>query len=688
MNDRPHSGQAQTLTRPAATLSRLTGEGKEKVNRSLRLDGAGAGWMVAALACLMLFSSAAFADDMITNIMSPIASYQYPDNFSSAALTNGGILSPMVSYQYYEWPGNGILNLQYSPTVSYYYPFLDTPPLTIIPTNRTPTTAEITPLLAALPTPSQLMAFHGGIFTANLASIDPNQMTVVLTHGWNDDPYSWATSMANLIHNNLPSPSPNIVAWDWSLTAKSAPDDPGIPAAQTGDQGRALGEKLLLTLGANYSKPIHFVGHSLGTLVNASAANYLQGTNWANEDVSPTPWLATNLQMTLFDEAEVATGQSGLLNGIRTLIGWNGNPLEPKPSYYHPLPRHFAWADNYVSAFGLLHPEAANVILTKGSPTDAPNPLGLRDELAAFHGYPMNWYDETIQTDVSALGFLWSFERGGWFSQAPATNSVYVQTGSEWNLSTSNWNYGTNYLNARFQQYQSELMVSSARFTVGFVNGLATGQTILDLNSIVSGWLFNLNTTPANVVAPQLKAHPLGLTPTGAGGSANIPAYAWIPLFVPTNAVAMSFDYTIQGNWQSDSLAAAFNGTNVLLIAGNEIQTNVTFSSGVIDVSGFAGQTNEFFIGIVGGTSTNAQLTVENLAFAISSPPLLQAQALGNDFVLRWPLSAADYVLQTSTSLADTNSWTVVPNVPAIVNLQNAVTNSASDGARFYRLKK
>jgi len=629
-----------------------------------------------------------FSSESLTNggVISPFVSYQYLENFSTAALTNGGIMSPIISYQYYEWPGSGILNLQFSPTVSYLYPLLDAPVLTIVQTNRTPTTAEITPLLAALPTPSQLMAFHGGIFTANLASIDPNQMTVVLTHGWNDDPYSWATSMANLIHNNLPSPSPNIVAWNWSLMAKSAPDDPGIPAAQTGDQGRALGEKLLLTLGANYSKPIHFVGHSLGTLVNASAANYLQGANWANEDVSPTPWLATNMQMTLFDEAEVATGQSGLLNGIRTLIGWNGNPLEPKPSYYHPLPKQFAWADNYVSAFGLLHPEAANVILTDGSPTDAPNPLALRDELAAFHGYPMNWYDETIQADLSAMGFLWSFERGGWFSQAPATNSVYVQTGAEWNLSATNWNYGTNYLNARFQQYQSALVDSFAQFAVGFVNGSASGQAILDLETIE--WLFSLNTTPANVVASQLKVHPLGLTPNDAGSNSNIPAYAWIPLFIPTNAVSMSFDYIVQGDWQSDSLAAAFNGTNVLLIAGSSIQTNVTFSSGLIDVSMFAGQTNEFFVGIVGGTSTNAQLTVENLAFSISPPPSILAQTSIGNLVLSWPLTAQNYSLQTTPNLADPSSWVTLTNVPAIVNLQSTLTNLAAGRQGFYRLIK
>ena len=167
-----------------------------------------------------------------------------------------------------------------------------------------------------------------------------------------------------------------------------------------------------------------------------------------------------------------------------------------------------------------------------------------------------------------------------------------------------------------------------------------------------------------------------------------VTAYAWIPLFIPTNAIAMSFDYIIQGDWQSDSLAAAFNGTNVLLLAGSEIETNVLFSSGSIGVSAFAGQTNEFFIGIVGGTSTNAQLTVENLAFSVSLPPSLRAQMSGGNLMLSWPMSAQNFTLQTTTNLADPNSWVTLTNVPAIVNLQNAITNPASDGARFYRLIK
>jgi pimeloyl-ACP methyl ester carboxylesterase len=674
---------------------------------------------LALIAALFLQLLPAFADDVITNIMSPIASYQYPDNFSSesltnggvispfvsyqylenfstAALSNGGIMSPLVSYQYYEWPGSGILNLQYSPTVSYYYPFLDTPPLTIIPTNRTPTSAEITPLLAALPTTSQLMAFHGGIFTPNLNSVDPNQATIVLTHGWNDNPNTWPSNMAALFRANGVS-SPNIVAWDWSLVASSPIDAPGIPEQQTGDQGRALGQALLLKLGANYSKPIQFIGHSLGTLVNASAANYLHGDRWAQENVSPTPWLGSNTLMTLFDEAEAARGNSSFAADIDTLQGKNGNPLaSPSKATDHPLPKQSAWAENYIAAFGLLQTNAANVILTNEFPANANNPVSWFEEIAAFHHYPIDWYGKTIQTDNSAMGFVWPLlwsVGDAAFANAPTNGSVYVQAfnASQWDLTVANWNYGTNLLAARFQAYRNGLFYSLTGETLdqAAVNGNGNGQNLV---GALAGWqsfVFSIFTTPANTSspAPQIKVHPLGLTANDASSSnTNIPAYAWMPLVVPANAVSLSFDYTIQGDWQSDSLAAAFNGTNVLALPGSQIETNILFSSGSIDVSAFAGQTNEFFIGIVGGTSTNAQLTVENFAFSVSSPPSLQAQTSVGGLMLSWPLSAANFSLQTTTNLADPNSWVTLTNVSAIVNLQNTITNSIIGSQGFYRL--
>jgi hypothetical protein len=432
-------------------------------------------------------------------------------------------------------------------------------------------------------------------------------------------------------------------------------------------------------------------------LVNASAANYLHGDRWAKENTSPTPWPVANTLMTLFDEAEVARGNSSFAADIDTLQGKNGNPLaSPPKATDHPLPKNFAWAENYIAAFGLLQTNAANVILTNEFPANADNPISWFDEIGAFHDYPMDWYNETIQTDNSAMGFVWPFL---WslgdaaFANAPNAGSVYVQafSTSQWDLTAKDQNFGTSLLAARFQAYRNGLFYSLMGETLdqATVNGNGSGQNVVGALPAWDNFMLSIFTTPANASpAPQFRAHPLGATPNDAGGNTNIPAYAWMSLAVPANAVSMSFDYIIQGDWQSDSLAAAFNGTNVLSLPGSQIETNVLFSSGQIDVSALAGQTNEFFIGIVGGTSTNAQFMVENLAFSVTSPPSLQAQASGNDFILTWPLSAAGYTLQCTTNLADTNSWATLTNVQAIVNLQNTVTNPISGGSQFYRLKQ
>ena len=627
----------------------------------------------AALICQLLL---AFADDAITNAMSPVASYQYLDATGTDA--NSDPASAVASYQYFDFAASASLSLQSSLLASYYYPPFDALPFNIILTSRVPTTAETTPAYSfAPPPPAQLEFFAAGSFTANPPfPLDKSRMTVVLTHGWNSDPTGWATAMAALMVAKLGTAAPNIVAWDWRDTAKAT--FPGTPAAQTYGQGTTLGQALANALGPNYSKPIHFIGHSLGTLVNANAADYLHGNGFA--------W--TNTQMTLFDEAEAATDISSLSATIETLIGLNENPLSPKFYYYHPLPKQFRCADNYVAAFGLLHPEAANVILTNHFPANAPTVSGWIDALTAFHGYPMPWYDRTIQSDVSPLGFLWSFERGGQFSQAPPTNSVYVQAGSEWNLTPTNWTAGTNLLATRFAAYQSKLVSAAGQVVNNTVSahGSAFGLTLFDSLSGSPTWVVGIGTGIFESATPQFKVQSFGQTTENASGS-NTPAYAWMQLAVPANAVAMSFDFKIQGDWQSDSLAAAFNGTNVLLVAGDSMPTNTTLNSGLIDVSAFAGQTNEFFIGIIGGTSTNAQLAVENLVFYVVPPPMLQAQNSGGSVVVTWPLAAAGYALETTADLATTNSWAVVTNVPAVFNFQSTVTNDVSGASRFYRLK-
>lgn len=64
-------------------------------------------------------------------------------------------------------------------------------------------------------------------------------------------------------------------------------------------EGEKLGQALAQSLGNSYGQPIHFIGHSLGTLVNAAAANYL------HENTGGT-FSPQNTHITLLDDAALA----------------------------------------------------------------------------------------------------------------------------------------------------------------------------------------------------------------------------------------------------------------------------------------------------------------------------------------------------------------------------------------------
>jgi len=555
------------------------------------------------------------------------------------------------------------------------YSLADAGPLTVVQTNRAPTTNEIGQ--PTIPTDlTHFKVFTNGTFQSGIP-LDPTRMTVVMTHGWKSSPNDWATNMATLILNHVPGTTPNIVAWDWSQEANNP--NLVIPSFLTQGEGRALGQDLLQSLGANYSMPIHFIGHSLGTLVNGAAADYIHG-DAPNSSGTFDP---QNTQMTLFDEAELAP------EIFNALVALQNHQQVAPPFYYTPIPMRAAWIDNYISAFGLPHPEAANVILTDGAIFNASDLNNFISGITAFHGYPCLWYDDSVSNSSGSLmGYRWSFEQNG-LTPPPATDTMFVQTpgSSELNLQQTTFDNGVGVLVARFPLYVAEPGITGVATAINNVVQ-AVGQVTGAIDN-AGNMIVNLFTSIGNLPLVQSSARPLG-EPVPNGGSANnnTPAYAWIPLAVPSNVISMSFDFMLQGNGNNDSFQAALNGTNVLSLETVLIQTNVTLNSGLIDVSQYAGTNVELFLGIVGGTSTNAQLTVSDLQFYSAALPSLQAQPGGGNLMLSWPLSAQNFSLQTTTNLADPNSWVTLTNVPAIVNLQNAVTNPVFGGAQFYRLVK
>ncbi len=68
--------------------------------------------------------------------------------------------------------------------------------------------------------------------------------------------------------------------------------------------------------------------------------------------------------------------------------------------------------------------------------------------------------------------------------------------------------------------------------------------------------------------------------------------------------------------------------------------------------------------------------------------PTLDIQSAGNDVVISWPATAVGYQLESTVDLSAGNPWAAVTNLPALLGLQNVVTNPFSSGVRFFRLVK
>jgi hypothetical protein len=161
---------------------------------------------------------------------------------------------------------------------------------------------------------------------------------------------------------------------------------------------------------------------------------------------------------------------------------------------------------------------------------------------------------------------------------------------------------------------------------------------------------------------------------------------AWIPTQFPANATGMAFDFRVDGNPVDDVLVCGIGTSNLFTLEAKYIPTNAISASPLIDVSPWAGTTNELFFGFLGGTSTNATLTIENVRFFSVANPSLTIVVNGDSTVLSWPLSAAGYVLENTTTL-DTANWQMVTNLPSISETSYVLTNTLTAQSQFFRLR-
>lgn len=145
------------------------------------------------------------------------------------------------------------------------------------PPSQTPK-AVIQPIAPTIGTPAD-------VFTG-----DETKPTVIITHGWQptltgNSPSGtpeWVQSMTEGIGSRA-----NVVQWNWD-DATTGVLGFSEALAEVRVQGEALGEHLhtLVKSGEVSSEHIQLIGHSLGTLVNAYAANYLTSHGITIEQVT------------------------------------------------------------------------------------------------------------------------------------------------------------------------------------------------------------------------------------------------------------------------------------------------------------------------------------------------------------------------------------------------------------------
>jgi hypothetical protein len=79
-------------------------------------------------------------------------------------------------------------------------------------------------------------------------------------------------------------------------------------------------------------------------------------------------------------------------------------------------------------------------------------------------------------------------------------------------------------------------------------------------------------------------------------------------------------------------------------------------------------------------------IAIDNLVFTTGTQPALKVNQTGSSVVLSWPQMFAGYTLQSTTNIANKNSWQPVSPPPSPFDGMNLVTNTISGPGEFYRL--
>jgi uncharacterized protein YraI len=477
---------------------------------------------------------------------------------------------------------------------------------TVTSSNASLTVLPLTPI-ASQPIPGQCTIY---------GTIDANLPTVVITHGWQPEDWqspalpSWVINMGQAISNrcvlaglpaNASGQRVNIIRYYWEeaftpilLTAID----------YTSDHGSRLAGQLRspTILGESYNKKIHFIGHSLGTLVNTYAVHHLRNWNIEQFTILDAPLRAPSVDQWLFHR-------------------------------YLPSER-VKWVDNYYGT-STAFPAAA------GGPIDGTAPTrGLA--LNANHPGVHDDYHATIANAASTHGFFYS---------CLLPNFDTRPTPQWWNPPAA-------------PLYQGVIGVLDDWVELlWYVGDTIGGGTMQIINYQIDSQLRGAIrlSKPSTAIASVSQAGgpiPTGAgdpEPSGSGGIAEVSAA--IDLVIPADAQYLTFKFLCADAGQGDWLTAKFND-NLLMSFRADSFTGTNFQTATMSVSDYAGQAGQLVVKLNSGGIDASEFVMGDFSFLTTTAPVFSNPRVLSgafQFDLRG-LIGSNYVVQVSTNLINWGS--------------------------------
>ena len=75
-------------------------------------------------------------------------------------------------------------------------------------------------------------------------------------------------------------------------------------------------------------------------------------------------------------------------------------------------------------------------------------------------------------------------------------------------------------------------------------------------------------------------------------------------------------------------------------------------------------------------------------SMVIEIAPQLKIRRSGSDVLLTWPSSSSNFVLQGTSAFSTNSPFTNLLLSPVVIGSENVVTNSATNGTKFFRLSR